>query len=305
MTNQLLSKTRKFIRSSLNGRGAAKASKQDRYFKDYILYELADLKKKTRFLIAENEHYKKLMHETRESFNYQWDALQEGEHLLTNETFMGSVKDTVCTYAQLPAEWFKGKKVLDAGCGNGRFSFALASLGAKVTSFDISVNGTANLQKICDNNNLSIKIYNQNLLEPLRDELEDEYDLVWSYGVLHHTGDTYKSFENICNLTKIGGYMFLMLYGEPRSGHDEDIFELYSYERLRRATMNKTFEEKIKVLEKDDVVTDVHGWFDAISPHINDLYTFQEIESWLIAKGYFDIKKTIESRNLHIISKRK
>ena len=48
----------------------------------------------------------------------------------------------------------------------------------------------------------------------------------------------------------------------------------------------------------------VHGYFDAIAPPINDLHTFEEIEGWLIEAGFVDIKRTVPSRNIHVIGRK-
>jgi hypothetical protein len=48
----------------------------------------------------------------------------------------------------------------------------------------------------------------------------------------------------------------------------------------------------------------VHGYFDAISPPINDLHSFEELESWLIEAGFRDITRTMNARNHHVIGRR-
>jgi SAM-dependent methyltransferase len=242
------------------------------------------------------------MAQTGGSFDFQWDQLPESEHLLTNPEFAKTVCDHVCRLTDLPASWFPGKKVLDAGCGNGRFSWALARLGADVTAFDLSAHGTANLRRIASEAGLPVRVLQHNVLEPV--DLPPHFDLVWSFGVLHHTGNTYRGFRNIQSLVRPGGYLFLMLYGEPRVGNPSDFTELNHYERLRRQTQNLDFAGKIKALEDDPVVSDVHGWFDAVSPFINDLYTFEEIEEWLKYAGFTGIHSTLESRNHHVIAHR-
>ena len=46
----------------------------------------------------------------------------------------------------MPLDWFAGKSVLDAGCGNGRWSTAFARLGAQVTAIDRDPNIIAELE---------------------------------------------------------------------------------------------------------------------------------------------------------------
>jgi 2-polyprenyl-3-methyl-5-hydroxy-6-metoxy-1,4-benzoquinol methylase len=267
----------------------------------FLVYETSSLRRLVRYAIADNPCYRSMIEQTASSFNCQWVSLPENEHLLSNPAFRATVPDLVCKYTGLDASWFPGKRVLDAGCGNGRFSWALAKLGADVTAFDLSVNGTANLRRECAAAGLSVRVFQHNVLEPL--PLEGPFDLVWSYGVLHHTGNTFRGFQNIQPLVGQGGYLFLMLYGEPRLGVVSDFEELNAYERLRRATRNRSFPEVIAFLEKE-VASNIHGWFDAVSPTINDIYTFEEIEEWLLWAGFTDVRKTLDSRNHHVVARR-
>lgn len=96
---------------------------------------------------------------------------------------------------------------LDAGCGSGRYTFALKSLGANsVLGLDAGDFHLAQNNKISGvnfeyANLLSLKNYN------------NQYDFVLSNGVAHHTSDLYLALDGIFHVTKPGGYIFLYLYG--------------------------------------------------------------------------------------------
>ncbi len=47
-----------------------------------------------------------------------------------------------------------------------------------------------------------------------------------------------------------------------------------------------------------------HGWFDAVSPRINDRLTFEEIHDLLTELGFTGISRTVEARNHHIVAER-
>lgn len=269
----------------------------------FLLHETSALRRHVRHLIAENRHYRTLIEQTANSFDYQWQELPEGMHLESNPEFQKAACQYVCQFAQLGDGWFADRKVLDAGCGNGRYSLAMARLGARVTAIDLSANGIAHLQVAARAEDLDIHAFPHNVLQPIPLP-EQSFDLVWSFGVLHHTGDTYTGFRNLCPLVRDGGYLFLMLYGEPRFDMPADFTELNNYERLRRAASNKPFEEILEVLKEDPVVTDLHGWFDAVAPTINDLYSFEEVEGWLVREGFADIRRTFPNRNLFIRARR-
>jgi hypothetical protein len=49
---------------------------------------------------------------------------------------------------------------------------------------------------------------------------------------------------------------------------------------------------------------DVGGWFDAVSPTINDTYSLYEIELWLKQCGFKDIERTICASSHYVIARR-
>lgn len=247
--------------------------------------------------------------QTRDSFDFQWGEIPSGRHMMDNESFRKEAVSNVLSYTQLPAEWFRGKKIADVGCGSGRYSWALCMLGANVTSFDQSDRGLDAAVKACSGfpGHRAVKA---NALEPFGET--GEYDLVWCYGVLHHTGDTYMAFKNVCSLVRPGGHAFFMLYGEPRRWILGDYTEINEYEEWRKKTRNMSFPEKRSAISKAlgegglSVKGEEHlnGFFDAISPQVNDLYRWDEIEGWLAEEGFCEIRRTAPGRNLHLIAKK-
>ncbi len=273
----------------------------------YLEYESGRMASLLRHLAAPILQDLPLTKQTRDSFDFQWDKLPKGRWNLENKLFRQEATGYVCQFTEFSPEWFRGKKVIDVGCGGGRYSWALCCLGAEVLSIDQSLHGLERTQKACkDFPNHRIK--QVNLLEPLA--IDETFDLVWSFGVLHHTGDTYGSFKKIVPLVKPGGYLFMMLYGEPRKGMIDEYKAINEYEHWRRKTRNMTFDERLSAIQE---AMDKHcfavygseyieGYFDAISPTINDLYSWEEVESWLLLEGFSNIKRTVDMRNLHVIA---
>ncbi|HBD95957.1 MAG: Methyltransferase family protein [Candidatus Collierbacteria bacterium GW2011_GWE1_46_18] len=115
----------------------------------------------------------------------------------------------------VPKKLIVNKSFIDMGCGSGLFSLAAYKLGAsKIVSVDVdkySVNCALELKKTCNNPSFwSIvcgSILNNDFIKSL-----GKYDIVYSWGVLHHTGNMYKAFNNILYLCKNGGILVLAVY---------------------------------------------------------------------------------------------
>lgn len=248
--------------------------------------------------------------QTKASFDFQWADVPTGHAMLADPAFRAEATSFVCQFTGLPADWFPGKRVIDVGCGNGRYSWALCQLGATVLSLDQSEHGLQSTADAC-RDFPSHRVLKVDLLKPIPGI--PPADLVWSFGVLHHTGDTYGAFQNVQALVAPGGLLYLMLYGEPRPFVLDDYLEINEYEQWRHRTANLPLGDKLKAIRAGMAAGEfrvegeayVHGYFDAIAPAINDLHTFTEIESWMLEAGFVDIKRTLASRNLHVIGRKR
>jgi len=113
-----------------------------------------------------------------------------------------------------PYQFFKDKVVLDAGCGSGKFSTAIAKFGAKkVVGVDIGERGLSfakeQASKIAHGDRL---VYQYGSLLDLPFE-GAEFDIVWSNGVIHHTLGYEKCLSEFARVTKKGGSLFLYVNG--------------------------------------------------------------------------------------------
>lgn len=268
----------------------------------YQHYKISDLRKRMRYLAAQSQESFPERTQTKSSFDYQWNQLNEGKFLVSDKEFVKNLEKTICQYTAFDKDWFKGKTVLDAGCGQGRFTLGFCRLNANVTAFDQSPSAISFVKENCKEYSNLAEARVHNIFDPL--DFVEPSDLVWSYGVIHHTGNTYKAFSNLIKKVKVGGYLFLMVYGEPELDNTSSFAEQLEYSRLRHLCQNKTNEEKVDILKEEKPPEHLHGWFDAISPHINDTYSFTEIESWLLASGFGEVKRTFDNANHHIIAKR-
>lgn len=118
--------------------------------------------------------------------------------------------------SMLGVEDLKGKTFLDIGCGSGLFSLAAHRLGARVHSIDYdsqSVNCTVFLKEKYGLNSDWV-IEEGSVLDKSFIESLGRFDIVYSWGVLHHTGDMYTALDFASIPVKQNGKLFIALYND-------------------------------------------------------------------------------------------
>jgi len=117
----------------------------------------------------------------------------------------------------LEIEYLNNKHFLDIGSGSGIFSLAAKRLGAAVYSFDydpISVACTQELKKRYFLDDPKWVIKQGNVLDSIYLSTLGKYDVVYSWGVLHHTGSMWEALGNVAPLVNEGGKLFISIYND-------------------------------------------------------------------------------------------
>lgn len=111
-------------------------------------------------------------------------------------------------------EHWAGKRVLEVGCGLGTDTISFARAGATVTAVDLSDESLALAKRRAEVFGLSDRItfYQANAEELSRTVPVEQYDLVYSFGVLHHTPHPPRAFAEIAKYLGPESRFKLMVY---------------------------------------------------------------------------------------------
>jgi len=141
--------------------------------------------------------------ETALSFGFEWHRFPE-MYAEWEKQFLDYMRPHA-------AEFFRGKKVLDAGCGNGRFAYYAAKFGAEVWAIDL---GPA--VEVANRNTATagqVQVVQSDLHQP--PFALESFDFIYSIGVLHHLPDPEPAFRNLLRFLKPGGEIQIYLYWKP------------------------------------------------------------------------------------------
>ena len=134
---------------------------------------------------------------------------------LLDDSRIERAEQSLLDMLELPT--LEGKTFIDVGSGSGLFSLAARRLGAEVTSFDFdpqSVGCTTELRRRYFPDDSRWRVMQGSVLD--RDFLASlgRFDIVYSWGVLHHTGAMWEALGNVAPLVAEGGRLYIAIYND-------------------------------------------------------------------------------------------
>lgn len=257
-----------------------------------------------------NVAFARIKETDRFSFTMQWDMYNYGE--LSWEIDLSERIDFLYHYLNSRKTDLNGAVMLDAGCGNGTLTAAIAKEGARIVGMDFS-----NSIELAEKNKKKYSGENWRNLHYVQGDVqhppfaESTFDVVYSDGVLHHTNDTKKSFCALAPLVKPKGKYFVWLYKKDLKGiyKTKEVFVQIIRSVLRPlpkwmikklcyvgavVLIARLRILKIVGIEKRRIIP---AWlktlnlFDTFTPTYNHLHTVDEVIPWYQEMGFKNIEQ--------------
>ena len=229
------------------------------------------------------------------SFGRQWNKYEVAHDEEDRATFQAKTG--------ISLDQLKGLRVLDAGCGGGRYSKICGESGATVIGADHS-GAVSKARQLCSH--LPNTAFVQADLKRLPFE-PASFDFVFSIGVMHHDADTKSVFDAVAKMVKPGGRYSVWLYRRNQWWQERinDAIRRRTVqmdpEKLERwcewgallgglPVANKTLNKVVNFSAHPNHENRVCDTFDWFAPQYQFHHTVEELTSWFQAAGFQNVR---------------
>ncbi len=237
-----------------------------------------------------------------DTFSFEWNRFRD-----VQIDRQGATAESEATFASqtgwAPAD-LRGKLVLDAGVGAGRYGEVASRWGAEVVGIDLSFAVDAARANIGARDN--VHLVQADLFRlPFRNAT---FDAAYAIGVLHHTPDTRKAFAAVVPFLRPGGDFAVFIYARGHYHHFSDVWRRATTRMPARLLYGMTalaiplyYVCRIPLVglglrllfPMSQHPRPRWRWldtFDWYSPKYQHKHTWPEVHGWFIGHGFEDIR---------------
>ncbi|MGW5053826.1 methyltransferase domain-containing protein [Actinokineospora sp. NPDC004072] len=251
------------------------------------------------------------------SFGFEWQTFHDGG-FEADTVFGRTIEEDLAQFDTVfdVKDSLAGKVIVDAGCGSGKLTAAIARRHPEATVVAVDLNPAISEVLKAAEALPNLHVVQASVFAlPFR---PGSVDLLWCNGVIHHTGDTRGAFAGLAGAVRPGGELFVWVYQRKLSPLVlvRDLLRPLGLHSWRHSTVYRLSRllslptlAAVRVLNaiatlpgvRTLVARSTHGriltrrrhytelaltWFDVLSPRHRDTYTPAEIKSWFQESGY-------------------
>lgn len=216
-----------------------------------------------------------------------------------------------------------GKSFVDIGCGSGLFSLAAYDLGVeRLVSVDIDDSSLKCAEYLRKKRNVpeNWNIKKGSALDSAFIGSLGQFDVVYSWGVLHHTGDMWRAIENSIQTVRTGGLFYIALYNKNTKYRLEGTSDIWvklkkiynSYGTIVKRFMEAiylayffiglllhginpvSYVKRYDALRGMDFFTDIRDW---LGGYPYEFASVDEVKEFFATRG-FECRKVKDARSL-------
>ena len=188
---------------------------------------------------------------------------------------------------------WRGKRVLEFGCGSGIDAVEFAHNGAEVTAVDVTENACRLTKALAAEAGVRIDVVQTDSTLPFDD---NTFDLVYSFGVLHHIPDVENTLAEVHRVLKPKGKVIAMVYNKDSLLYAYSIVHLHKSEDLSEEELTRKYSERIKDCPYTKVYTknEARELFEQCFADVKIIARYNVIDTPLQRKTKLDIDDKYE-----------